>query len=144
MKTRTLLLLAVACGLAILVAGSIQLLRITDSPSPSVLAVGESATVADLTVTVEAVDEVDDVLTVRVRLGGVDDSAAVTDGFRLVLAGQALEPNGPSGPEDCAGATVAETRCDIRFGVAEARGSARVLVVRRGDEQARWQLAAGE
>lgn len=67
MSTRKLILLALACGLAILVAGSIQLLRIQRGDS-STLAVGDSTEVATVTVSVLDAGASGDRVLVKVRL----------------------------------------------------------------------------
>jgi hypothetical protein len=142
MRTRTLLILAVCCGLAILVAGSLQLLRVTgDGDAAADLAIGSSARAGDLDVTVESADERDGLLRVGVRVSGVDDVSGL-DSFRLVVSGEVLEPLTPAQAGDgaCGALTVAEQRCDLVFGVADVEGSVRVLIVRRGEDQHRWDL----
>jgi hypothetical protein len=143
MRTRTLLLLAVVCGLAILVAGGIQLVRVSgDDPTAGDLALGDRATAADLTVTVIDAVEDDGFMRVAVRLGGVDAPDAV-DGFRLVVPGEALEPLSPeqAGADSCGAVTVDEQSCSLVFGTAAVEGTARVLLLRRGEDQHRWILA---
>jgi hypothetical protein len=143
MRTRTLLLLAVACGLAILIAGGIQLWRVTgDSSASDDLAVGDRAVAGDMVVTVVAAEEVDGLMRVDLTLSGVDDPAALDD-FRLVVTGAALKPLPAvqAGDGACAAVTVAEQSCSVVFGTAAVDGSARVLLVRRGEDQHRWTLA---
>jgi hypothetical protein len=137
-RTRTLLLLAVACGLVILVAGVVQLLRIAgqDEPAPAAQ-IGEPVRVGDLTVTVDGYAERDDRAVVKLSLGGVDDPEG-TDDFRLVVPGASLAPSG----DDCGGTTVAPRTCSLTFTLADADGSSRVLLYRRGDERVRWILAS--
>lgn len=141
MRTRTLLLLAVVCGLAILVAGGIQLLRISGGESADAddLAIGDTASAGDAEVTVLAAEEVAGELVVTVRVGGVDDPAG-TDGFTLVVTGDVLRPLAP-GDGDCVGITVASVSCDLRFDTSDVEGSARILLLRRGEDQRRWALA---
>jgi hypothetical protein len=136
-RTRTLLLLAVACGLVILVAGVIQLLRIAgqDEPAPAV-PVGEPVRIGDLTVTVDGYAERDDRGVVELSLGGVEDPEGTED-FRLVVPGASLSPD----DDDCGGTTVATRTCSLTFDLSRTEGSSRVLIYRRGDEQARWVLA---
>jgi hypothetical protein len=136
-RTRTLLLLAVACGLLILVAGVIQLLRIAgqDEPPPAAQ-IGEPVRVGDLTVTVDGYSERGDRGVVALSLGGVDDPEG-TDDFRLVVPGASLVPSG----DECGGTTVATRTCSLTFDLADAEGTSRVLLYRRGDDQARWVLA---
>jgi hypothetical protein len=140
-RTRTLLLLAVACGLVILVAGVVQLLRIAgqDEPAPAAQ-IGEPVRVGDLTVTVDSYSERDDRGVVELSLGGVEDPAGTAD-FRLVVPGASLSANG-SGSDACAGTTVAQRACSLTFDLGGTEGSSRVLLYRRGDERARWILAS--
>ena len=142
MRTRTLLILAVICGFAILVAGGVQLLRIAnqDSDGAEYTEIGEAVDVGDLTVVVESWDEAAGTVTVAVRLGGVDDPDG-TDDFRLGVAGDSLEPSG-RGDGQCAGTTIADQECQLTFRVGDAAGGARILVYRRGDDVARWVLDA--
>jgi hypothetical protein len=139
-RTRTLLLLAVACGLVILVAGVVQLLRIAaqDEPAPAVR-VGEPVEIGDLAVTVEDFAESGGRALVELELAGVDDPEGTAE-FRLVVPGASLRPV-ITAPGACGGTTVAEQRCTLTFDVADADGSSRVLIYRRGDERARWELS---
>lgn len=142
MRTRTLLILAVCCGFAILLAGGIQLLRIAnqESADDEYHAVGDAVEIGDLTVVVESFSEVGGVARVEVRVGGVDDVDGTAE-FRLVVPEAALEPNG-RGDRACGATTVAEQSCELAFGVADAAGGSRILLYRRGDEVARWELTA--
>ncbi len=146
MRTRTLLLLAVACGLVILLAGGIQLWRFASESSSGEgdLAVGARARAGDLDVTVLAAEELDGLMRVTMRLAGVDDAAGL-DNFRLIVSGAALAPltAEQAGGRACVAMTVAEQTCDLVFGTAQAPGEARVLIVRRGEDQHRWDLAGG-
>jgi hypothetical protein len=136
-RTRTLLLLAVACGLVILAAGVVQLLRIAGQDEPERAArVGERVEIGDLSVTVEDFAERDGRAVVAVEVGGVDDPDG-TDDFRLVVPGAALRPS----DDGCVGTTAALRTCSLTFDVDEVEGSARVLLYRRGDEQVRWELS---
>lgn len=139
MRTRTLLLLAVGCGLLILAAGVVQLLRIAgqDDP-PQAAAVGAPIRIGDLTVTVDDLAETAGQAVVVIELGGVDDPDG-TDEFRLVVPGAALRPT-TSGDEPCRGTTVATQRCNLTFDVSNVEGSSRVLLYRRGEQQVRWEL----
>jgi len=141
MRTRTLLLLAVVCGLAILLAGGVQLLRLTNSESADAedLRIGETSSAGDATVTVVSATEDAGVLTVSIRAGGVDDPTG-TDGFTLVVTGDVLRPLAP-GDGDCDGLTEAVVTCDLRFDTSDVEGRTRVLLLRRGEDQRRWSLA---
>jgi hypothetical protein len=135
-RTRTLLLLAVGCGLVILAAGVVLLLGLANQDEQATAAsLGERVTVADMTVTVVEASEDGDELTVVLDIGGVDDPDGTRE-FRLVVPGESLRADGGS----CAGTTVDPQRCTLQFDLGDTKGSARVLIYRRGDERARWQL----
>lgn len=141
MRTRTLLLLALACGLAIMIAGAVFLVRLAgqDDVEPPV-ALGEVVEVGDMTVVVETWEEDDRELAVSVRIGGVDDPDGGS-GFRLIASGRPVVPD-PGGTGDtCVGTTVVERTCVVHFDVSTADGTSRVLFYERGDDRARWVLA---
>ena len=143
MRTRTLLLLAVACGLVILVAGGIQLWRFAGDSEGTEddLPIGASASAGDLDVTVLAAEEADGLMRVTVRLSGVDDPAGLDD-FRLIVAEDLIEPltADQAGAGACAAFTVDEQTCDLVFGTAQVDNDIRVLLVRRGEDRHRWAL----
>jgi hypothetical protein len=141
MRTRTLLLLAVTCGLIILVAGGVQLLRLANGSSEAVsdLRVGATATAGDLVVTVLGASESDGQMSVEVRTAGVDDVLGFA-GFDLLAPPLRLTP--VPGPDRCAALTVAEQTCTLVYDTSAAEGSARVLLLRRGEDERRWSLPA--
>jgi hypothetical protein len=136
MKTRTLLLLALGCAVAILLAGGVLLVQLVNrsevlEPSP----VGRPVEVGDMTVTVGSSAEVDGELTVEVRIGGVDDPDGADD-FRLIASAR------PARLLESCGATTVDVRsCELRFEVPDDGGS-RQLFYDRGDDGARWVLDA--
>lgn len=144
MRTRTLLLLAIVCGLAILVAGGVQLLRLAgdDGDAAENLVVGDAARAGDLAVTVVDAAEADGLMRVTVRLGGVDDPTGL-DNFQLIVSGARVEPltAAQAGEGACVALTVAEQTCDLVFGTADSDGRARVLLLLRGEDRVRWDLA---
>ena len=140
MRTRTLLLLSVGTALAILLAGGVLLFQLSgeqDATEPS--AVGEQVSVGDLHLVVVASSESDDFFSVDVRLGGVDDGV---DSIRLVTGDGRLEPVVIPADGRCTRITVDEQECRLDFGLDGVSSSNRTLVVRRGDDQATWDLAA--
>lgn len=144
MRTRTLLLLAVACGVAILAAGVGQFIRLAAQDEPArPVAVGAPVTVGDLRVVVEDFEPIEYGFNVVVELSGVDDPDAIDD-FRLVVPGESVRPLtgglASSDPPDCTGVAVAPRRCTLLFTLPENPGTTRVLVLRRGDEHVRWEL----
>ena len=139
MRTRTLLLLAVSCGLAILLAGGIQLFRLANQDKPAApLTVGSTGTAGDAAVTVEQVANEADTLVVTVRVEGVDDPAGVA-GFSLVAPNKRLSP--VAGAADACGAfTVAAVTCTLTFPTNGLAGSDRQLLLIRAEDQVRWNL----
>lgn len=143
MRTRTLLLLAIGCGLAILIAGGVQLLRVggQKATAPS-LNVGQPGKAGDVTVTLlapaGAVDGTTD-LSVRVRIGGTDDAKAF-DGFTLVGPGKVAKVKSST----CPGVTVEDAECTLTFATDEMQGTSRQLIFRRADRQLRWVLGVGD
>lgn len=140
MRTRTLLLLAVTCGLAILLAGGIQLFRLSNQETPvPPLTVGATGSAGDATVTVEDVDTTDAALVVTVTLGGVDDASGLT-GFSLVAPNTRVAPNATAGATSCTGFTVAEVTCTLSFPTEGLTGTDRQLLLIRAEDQVRWKL----
>lgn len=139
MKTRTLLLLALGCGLAILLAGGVLLFMLAgqDDPEPPV-ALGVESSVGDMRVIVlSAVEQpAAEVLTVELVVGGVDDPDGVA-GFELIASGR---PVSPSDASTCGPTTVEPQPCTLEFDVSTADGESRVLRYRRGDDQVRWDV----
>ena len=138
MKTRTLLLLAIGCGLAILVAGGIQLLRISGEPATSTaLPVGATAQAGGMRVTVVGARAVGDVAVVTVRLGGVVDDD-VSAGF-LLNAGAPVDSS-VAPDQRCGAVGVEPSTCALAFDLSGRRIDGAVLVYRRGADTARWAL----
>jgi hypothetical protein len=138
MRTRTLLLLAVTCGLAILLAGGLQLLRLANQTTAAALSIGSTGSAGDATVKVVDFQETDGVAVVTVTLSGVDDSTGL-DGFRLQTVNELLAPN-QHDKRACTGLTVTPSTCTLTFGTAGAKGASRQLVFRRAAQQVRWRL----
>ena len=144
MRTRTLLLLAIVCGVIILVAGGIQLVRLTDQQQASVELdsdqVGQAGdatvTLRDVVVDVESSGER---TVVTVDIGGVDDPSGL-DGFTLVGVGEVARID--AAVSTCAGIVEAERRCELAFNTSEFPSGARQLIFRRADTQLRWVLPA--
>ena len=140
MRTRTLMMLAVACGLLILVAGGVQLLRVANQDEPPrPMEVGETARVGDMDVTVLGVSERSGSVLVDVELGGVDDSDGA-DGFTLTTPAGLVEPD-PTAGNHCGATTTRVEPCTLAFRLDDDAGSTRVLLYQRGDERVRWELS---
>ena len=141
MKTRTLLLLSVGTALMILLAGGVLLFQLSGQETTSqATPFGEEAAVGDARVTVLDTDLVGETLIVSMEIGGVDDVDGI-DSFRLVTGDRQLSPLATADGDLCEGITAEPTRCRVEFDVGEADGTSRVLIMRRGEEQATWRLA---
>lgn len=158
MSTRKLILLALACGMAILVAGSIQLFRIQRSDS-STLAVGDSTEVATVTASVVGAVASGESILVTVRMRVADTAASpigdAVVGWSLLSGGlkESVEPvdnsTGTAGSQSapvppCAGLRVAagtSVDCVLRFAVRPG-GSGTTYVTYRfaGQQPATWSL----
>lgn len=140
MKTRTLMLLALGCGVAIMLAGAVFLFQLTTQDELSeAVAVGRAADVGDMTVTVVGPGVVTGGdLTVPVEIGGTEDEAPAED-FRLIASGRPAPLVGTT----CVPASEVAQTCAVTFDVSIADGTSRVLFYERGEEQARWLLVAG-
>lgn len=140
MRTRTLLLLAIACGLVILLAGGIQLLRVGgQQQTAKLLAVGEAGKAGDVTIELVSSSIANTNLVAVVRIGGIDDPSGL-DGFTLVGPGKVV----PIATSDCKGITIDQVDCALTFATTGMQGSSRQLIFHRADEQLRWVLAQGE
>ncbi|TVR22200.1 MAG: hypothetical protein EA389_13860 [Ilumatobacter sp.] len=134
MRTRTLMLLSLLCGLLILFAGVallIQLVNRADVEPPR--EIGEAVTVGDMVVVVEGSSETGTLHTVQLDIGGVADPEGA-DGFRMIASAR------PAPLLESCGATTVEVRsCELVFEVSDDAGS-RQLIYDRGDQTARWIL----
>ncbi len=139
MRTRTLLLLAIGCGLVILLAGGIQLLRVGgQQQSAKLLKVGEPGKAGDVMVELVSSSLRDDSVVAVVRIGGVDDPRGL-DGFTLVGPGRVLAVTS----SDCTGIAVDPVDCALTFTTIGVKGTSRQLIFHRADAQLRWVLAQG-
>ena len=139
MRTRTLLLLAIGCGLVILLAGGIQLLRVGgQQQTAKLLKAGEPGRAGDVTVELVSSSLRDDSVVAVVRIGGVDDPHGL-DGFTLVGPGKVLAVTS----SDCTGIAVAPVDCALTFTTIGMKGTSRQLIFHRADAQLRWVLAQG-
>lgn len=150
MKTRTLLLLSVGCGLVILLAGGLKLFQVAnDRTEVPVLELGASASIGDMRVAVVAVSDGEDGTRVTVRMLGVPGESVVED-WRLLGDGRVFEPSGAQGAVDassgeseievCGRSSVVPSgpepiECVIRFPSVEA---IQAVAYTRAGEQRQW------
>lgn len=139
MKTRTLLLLSVACGLIILVAGGVKLLQVaTDRTEVPVLSIGDSSRIGDMVVRVESITTVGEGAEARVVMSGVPGELAV-DGWRLLGDGEVVEPYTTVGAGICDARTEVpasgDVVCTVRFPAVD---TVQAVAYTRAGEQRQW------
>lgn len=151
MSTRKLILTALVCGLAILLAGGIKLFQVAaDDKQVEVLSFGDTATLGDMTVAVLAIDASADATSVTVTMTGVDLAEGAASGWRMLADGKVSEPlenkvsepleNKVSEPsqqgQTCGSVSASKvTRCVVRFAAAD---SAPTIAYVRAGEQRQW------
>lgn len=135
MQTRTLLLLSLVCGLAILVAGMVVVLQIADQGSvPDPEPLGQPVAVGDMTVVVEGSTASEGRRLVDIRIGGVDDpSGSDTFVLRSASTDTALI-------EGCGPIRAEIESCTLQFAEPDDPNTTLQLLYGRGDQRARWVL----
>lgn len=136
MKTRTLLLLSLACALAITAAGVALAVRVASTPDAAPpAALDRPVAVGDMTTTVRTAESNAGLIVVEVAIGGVEDPDASSD-FLLLVAGTAHRVS----ETDCDPSSVEQTTCRLSFRAPAEEGVSVVLTQTRGDQQERWVL----
>ncbi len=138
MSTRKLILTALLCGVLIIGAGGFKLWQtVRDGNEVTLLALGTSAKVGEMTARVDGIEVNSERTLVRVSLVGVDGANA-KDGWKLLSGGEISEPISlpPGSGTECATTSLTlETSCTIAFPVS--KGTRTVAYVRAG-EQRQW------
>jgi hypothetical protein len=133
------------CALAILVAGVVQLLRISsaDDPQVELLVEGQSAIIGDVSLALVASARTGNAFEVTARFGPAAPGIEVPiTSFTLLAGGKLEQPtNGASASPPACGSTIvvgdAGASCVVSF--APRDGSATVAFSRQGDQQI-WRL----
>ena len=141
MSTRKLILWALICGVVILIAGTAKLFQTSQKPvEVQLLALGDSVTLGDMTVSVTALRDTADRTLVDVTMVGVAEAQAM-DGWKMLAAGEVSDPVMlPIGAgTECTLTQLDETLvCTVAFPVSE--GTRTVAYIRAG-EQRQWATA---
>ena len=141
MSTRKLILWALICGVVILVAGTAKLFQTSQKPvEVQLLALGDSVTLGDMTVSVTALRDTADRTLVDVTMVGVAEAQAM-DGWKMLAAGEVSDPVMlPVGAgTECTLTKLAETlTCTVAFPVSECT---RTVAYIRAGEQRQWATA---
>ena len=141
MSTRKLILWALVCGVLILAAGTAKLFQTSQKPvEVQLLALGDSVTLGDMTVSVTALRDTADRTLVDVTMVGVAEAQAM-DGWKMLAAGKVSDPVMlPIGAgTECTLTQLDKTLvCTVAFPVSE--GTRTVAYIRAG-EQRQWATA---
>ena len=141
MSTRKLILWALVCGVLILAAGTAKLFQTSQKPvEVQLLALGDSVTLGDMTVSVTALRDTADRTLVDVTMVGVAEAQAM-DGWKMLAAGKVSDPGMlPIGAgTECTLTQLDKTLvCTVAFPVSE--GTRTVAYIRAG-EQRQWATA---
>ena len=141
MSTRKLILWALICGVVILIAGTAKLFQTSQKPvEVQLLALGDSVTLGDMTVSVTALRDTADQTLVDVTMVGVAEAQAM-DGWKMLASGEVSDPVMlPVGAgTECTLTKLAETlTCTVAFPVSE--GTRTIAYIRAG-EQRQWATA---
>ena len=125
----------------ILIAGTAKLFQTSQKPvEVQLLALGDSVTLGDMTVSVTALRDTADQTSVNVTMVGVAEAQAM-DGWKMLAAGEVSDPVMlPVGAgTECTLTKLAETlTCTVAFPVSE--GTRTVAYIRAG-EQRQWATA---
>jgi hypothetical protein len=150
-STRKLILTAVACGLAILIAGGVFLVRTLgnkDALTVKNAAVGEMRSLDGLDATLLSWRRTDGQIQARVKVAArrVDDPSAKADGGWTMLVGVRLAPVAPaglsSGETACSDATYAPgTPAVCVLAYPDTKGTP-YLAYSDGNSQVQWVLEA--
>jgi hypothetical protein len=141
MSPRKLILWALVCGVLILAAGTAKLFQTSQkSVEVQLLALGDSVTLGDMTVSVTALRDIDDRTLVDVTMVGVAEAQAM-DGWKMLASGKVSDPVLlPVGEgTECTLTQLEKTLvCTVAFPVSE--GTRTVAYIRAG-EQRQWATA---
>ena len=150
MSTRRLILLALACGLAILIAGGVQLLRISNNEAAT-LAVGDSAELATVGATLASAEVADGHVRVVVRLSQDPSASTAFEGGLVgwsLLTGGLKEPVAAVKEDDgtvpsCDALTVdpgSTAECSLAFPVVPTREGTTYVTFSFAGSSATWLL----
>lgn len=136
MSTRKLILTALVCGLAIMLAGGFKLFQVaTDNVEAVVLELGTTQTLGDMVVTVESVDQRQDGTFVTVSMRGVEGADGF-EGWKLLANGTLNDPTITGDVEECMTKMSQTVTCVVPF--VESVGSSVTVAYQRAGAQSQW------
>ena len=136
MSTRKLILTALVCGLAIMLAGGFKLFQVaTEDVEAVVYDIGTEQTLGDMLVNVVSVNQKPDGTFVTVSMRGVEGADGF-EGWKLLADGQLSDPVVGASTEPCTTKVAQYVECVIPF-VASV-GSTVTVAYQRADTQSQW------
>lgn len=135
MSTRKLIAIALVCGLAILLAGGVQLVLLSGRHKDSTVALlteGQTAKVGAVDATLVAHEVAGDEVRISVRLAG---ASADANGWALVTRNGRLVPRLSAGAGCIGGGT-----CDVVFDAKGIDPVGLIAIYGQGTERRSWQL----
>ncbi len=136
MSTRKLILTALVCGLAIILAGGFKLFQVaSDRTKVEVLSLGTTATLGDMTVSVDKIASSAEATLVTVTMVGVTTASGASDSWRLLADGRVFSPVNRVGAENGCDTVAAEvaTTCVVEFDPTDTTPT--VAYLRAGNQQ---------
>lgn len=135
MSTRKLIAMAMACLVAVIVAGVVKLAQINDGDAKvEVLHFGDSAVVGEMNVTVVSLRTTSTQTIVQVKMGGVEDADGAAS-WRLLADGKLFSPVVGMEENQCGATTTEVVQCSLVF---DAVGAGTSVAYSRAGEQRNW------
>lgn len=136
MSTRKLILTALVCGLAIMLAGGFKLFQVaTEDVEAVVYDLGSEQTLGDMKVTVLEVQQSDAETTVSVRMRGVEGADGY-EGWKLLADGKLSDPIVTADTPPCVTKVAQYVECEIPF--IGSTGSSLTVAYQRANLQSQW------
>ncbi len=136
MSTRKLILTALVCGLAIMLAGGLKLFQVaTDEVDAVVLQLGTEQKLGDMTVSVTDVQQETAGTYVTVSMRGVDSADGV-EGWKMFANGELSDPLAESDGEECVTKVARVVSCVLQF--PPSAGSSVTVFYKRAEASAQW------
>ena len=136
MSTRKLILTALICGLAIMLAGGFKLFQVaTEDVEAVVYDFGSEQTLGDMKVTVQSVNQSDSQTVVSVRMRGVEGADGY-EGWKLLADGKLSDPIVTADTPPCVTKMAQYVECAVPF--AGSEGSSVTVAYQRANLQSQW------
>ena len=136
MSTRKLILTALVCGLAIMLAGGFKLFQVaTEDVEAVVYDLRSEQTLGDMKVTVLEVQQSDAETTVSVRMRGVEGADGY-EGWKLLANGKLSDPIVTADTPPCVTKMAQYVECEIPF--IGSTGTSLTVAYQRANLQSQW------